>query len=142
MRQAKVGDSVRVHYNGKLEDGTEFDSSEGFEPLKFEIGEGFLLPLFEQAIVGMGAGDSKTIKIPADQAYGQYLKELVVAFDKSQLPPNIEPKVGLELQIDESDGWQSIVRIVDMDDTFVWVDANHPLAGKDLTFNISLLEII
>lgn len=141
MSQAKSGDTVLVHYTGTLEDGSEFDSSVGHEPLRFMIGEGMLLPMFEQAVVGMNTGESKTVKIPAEHAYGPYSKELVAAVERGQIPSHIQPKVGLELQIDEADGWSTMVKVTEVTDEFVWIDANHPLAGKDLVFNIQLVEI-
>ncbi len=142
MRKAKKGDTVIVHYTGTLDDGTCFDTSEGADPLKFEIGEGTLLQLFEDSMLGMSDGEEKTIRIPAEEAYGAYNKDLLIAFQREQIPPNIEPRIGMELQIDEADGWNASVKVVEMNDTMVWVDANHPLAGKDLTFLLKLIQIV
>lgn len=142
MSQAKLGDTVRVHYTGTLEDGTEFDSSVGRDPLQFVIGDGMLIPAFEQAVVGMAPGDSKTIKVEAEQAYGPYVKELVVDFERSQIPPYIKPEVGMELQINQEDGGSTMVKVLDVTDEKVTLDANHPLAGKNLVFNIKLVEVV
>ena len=142
MRKAKKGDTVIVNYTGTLDDGTCFDTSEGTDPLKFEIGEGTLLQLFEDSMLGMSDGEEKTIRIPAEEAYGAYNKDLLIAFQREQIPPNIAPKIGMELQIDEADGWNASVKVVEMNDTMVWVDANHPLAGKDLTFLLKLVRIV
>lgn len=141
MSQAKKGDNVKVHYKGKLEDGTEFDTSAGREPLAFTIGSGMLIPGFENAVEGMAPGESKTITIPAEEAYGPYIKELVADFDKSQFPPDINPEVGAQLQIEQENEGRTLVRVISVADDKVTLDANHPLAGKDLTFDIDLVEI-
>ncbi len=142
MSQAKKGDTVRVHYTGTLEDGTVFDTSINRDPLEFTIGEGRLIPGFEQAVVGMNPGESKTERISADQAYGPHLKELVMEVDKRQLPPGLSPEVGQQLQIRHDDGRTTPVTITEVTDTTITLDANHPLAGKDLIFHIQLLEIV
>lgn len=141
MSQAKKGDNVKVHYRGKLEDGTEFDTSAGSEPLEFTIGEGMLIPGFENAVEGMAPGESKTITIPAEEAYGPYIKELVADFDKSQFPPDINPEVGAQLQIEQENEGRTLVRVINVTGDKVTLDANHPLAGKDLIFHIDLVEI-
>ncbi|NWF75756.1 MAG: peptidylprolyl isomerase [Nitrospirae bacterium] len=141
MGQAKIGDTVKVHYTGKLNDGTIFDTSEGREPLKFTIGEGHIIPGFEQAIIGMSINESKTIKIPSDNAYGPYRKEMVVVVQRNQLPSHIKPEKGLHLRIPGPDGQGFVVIITDMSDSTITLDGNHPLAGKDLTFDIQLIEI-
>jgi len=141
MSQAKKGDRVKVNYTGTLEDGTEFDSSAGREPLEFTIGEGMLIPGFENAVEGMAEGDKKEVKIPADEAYGPHIKDLVADFERSQFPPDIDPQVGVQLQIEQDNGGTTIVRVVGVTDSTVTLDANHPLAGKDLTFNIELVDI-
>lgn len=141
MSQAKKGDNVKVHYSGKLEDGTEFDTSAGSDPLEFTIGEGMLIPGFENAVEGMAPGESKTITIPAEEAYGPYIKELVADFDKSQFPPDINPEVGAQLQIEQENEGRTLVRVINVTGDKVTLDANHPLAGKDLIFHIELVEI-
>lgn len=140
MSEAKKGDKVKVHYTGKLDDGTVFDTSSGREPLEFTIGEGKIIPGFENAVAGMEPGQSKTEKIPADQAYGPHMKELVVEVGKDQIPPDIETEIGTQLQIKQENGQTTMVRVTELNDDTVTLDANHPLAGKDLTFEIELLE--
>lgn len=140
MEQAKSGDTVKVHYTGKLEDGTEFDSSQGKEPLEFTLGEGRIIPGFEQAVMGMNPGDNKTVDIPADQAYGPYREDWVMVVDREQLPSNIEPEVGQQLQVRQGDQ-AFVVQVTDVSDGEVTLDRNHPLAGEDLTFDIELVEV-
>lgn len=142
MTQAKQGDTVKVHYSGVLKDGTEFDSSVGRDPLQFIIGDGMLIPAFEEAVVGMNPGDSKTIDVPAEEAYGPYIDDLVIELDRNQVPPSIEPEVGMQLQITQDDGSATVVKVLKADDSKVYLDANHPLAGKDLTFSVQLVEIL
>jgi FKBP-type peptidyl-prolyl cis-trans isomerase 2 len=141
MAQAKHGDIVRVHYTGKLEDGTVFDSSEDREPLEFTIGEGKIIPGFERAVVGMNPGESKTEKVPADQAFGPYREELVVEVDRQQIPADVELKVGKRLQFRHANGRATQGLVTDVSESKVTLDANHPLARRDLIFNIQLLEI-
>lgn len=141
MTQAKVGDQVAVHYTGKLEDGTVFDSSEGNEPLQFSIGSGQLIPGFEQAVIGMSPGDSKTTTIPADEAYGSYHPEMVLVVDREQMPSEMPVSVGLQLQIQQQGGQTIPVIVTDVTGSQVTLDANHPLAGEDLTFEIQLVGI-
>ena len=141
MTQAKNGDKVKVHYTGKLEDGTVFDSSLNDEPLEFTIGEGDLIPGFELAVVGMIPGDSKTEKIPADQAYGPHIDEMVMEVEREYMPTDFEPEVGQQLQVRQSDGEVIPVIITEVSDSSVTLDANHPLAGMDLIFEIQLVEI-
>lgn len=142
MAQAKSGDTVKVHYTGKLEDGTVFDSSLDRDPIEFTIGKGDLIPGFETAVVGMESGDSKTISIPAEQGYGAHHKELVTEVEKDQFPHDIEAKAGQQLQLQSQDGRQMIVTVTEVSDSSVKLDANHPLAGKDLTFDLQLVEIV
>lgn len=142
MAQAKTGDTVKVHYTGKLEDGTVFDSSSDREPLQFTIGDGMIIPGFEQAVVGMSPGDAKTEHIPTDQAYGPHLEEMVVVIDRQQMPTEIEPEIGQQLQIQQPTGQVIPVVITNVSDSTVTLDANHPLAGEDLTFDIKLVEIV
>jgi len=142
MAQAKYGDTVKVHYTGKLEDGTVFDTSLNRDPLQFTIGEGQVISGFEEAVVGMNPGESKTAKVPADKAFGPYRKEMVVVVDRNQFPKHLEPKVGEQLQIHQADGRTIVATITDVSESSVTLDANHPLAGKDLIFDIQLIEIV
>jgi peptidylprolyl isomerase len=150
MAQAKKGDKVKVHYTGRLEDGTVFDSSECFDeadcacgsgPLEFTIGEGQVIPGFEQAVVGMNSGESKTVIIPVDQAYGERLDEMVAVVDRSEIPAELKLEVGNQLEVTQEDGHVFPVLITDITEAKVTIDANHPLAGKPLTFDIKLVEI-
>jgi len=143
MTQVKEGDTVQVHYTGKLEDGTVFDSSEERAPLEFTVGEGKIIPGFEQMIVGMNPGESKTKTVTADKAYGSYHSELILEVDKSQIPDDVEPKVGQQLQMqNKEDGRIIVATVTDVSDTKITIDGNHPLAGKDLTFDVQLVEIV
>jgi len=142
MARAKYGDTVKVHYTGRLDDGTVFDTSADGEPLQFTIGSGQIIPGFEQAVVGMNPGESKTVKIPAEDAYGQRREDLIIEVEKSQLPEGLKPEVGLQLQSRQPDGRIVVLTIADITESHVTLDANHPLAGKDLTFEIQLVEII
>ena len=141
MTQAKNGDTVKVHYTGKLDNGTVFDSSADREPLEFTIGEGQLIADFEQAVIDMNPGESKTIKIPCDNAYGPHREEMLMVVDRSQFPGDLEPKIDQKLQVRHPDGEESVVTVVDVNEANVTLDANHPLAGKDLTFEIQLTQI-
>jgi len=141
MAQAKQGDTVKVHYTGKLEDGTEFDSSVQREPLEFTIGEGKIIPGFEQAVVGMEPGEEKTVDVEADNAYGQHHDELIMVVDREQLPSEIDPQVGQQLQVRQGDQ-AFVVQVTDVSDSEITLDRNHPLAGEDLTFDIELVEIV
>ncbi|NIS68689.1 MAG: peptidylprolyl isomerase [Proteobacteria bacterium] len=141
MGQAKHGDTVKVHYTGKLEDGTVFDSSENREPLEFTIGEGKIIPGFERAVIGMSPGESKTEKVPADQAFGPYREELVLEVDRKQIPADVELKVGKRLQFRHANGRATQGLITDVSESKVTLDANHPLARSDLIFDIQFLEI-
>jgi peptidylprolyl isomerase len=142
MVQAKVGDTVKVHYTGKLDDGTIFDSSIDHDPLQFTLGEGSVIPGFEQAVIGMVPGDAKTQFIPLDQAYGPYMEEMSVTVDRQQMPTDIAPEVGQQLQIQQPTGQVIPVVITEISEATVTLDANHPLAGEDLTFEIQLVEIV
>jgi peptidylprolyl isomerase len=141
MAQAKNGDTVTVHYTGKLEDGMVFDSSANRDPLQFTLGEGLLIPGFEQAVLGMSPGESKTAEVSADQAYGPHREEMVVEIDLQEFPPHLQPEVGQQLQIPQSDGRVARLAVIAVSEQKVTLDANHPLAGRDLTFDIRLLEI-
>jgi len=142
MTQAKAGDAVKVHYTGKLEDGDIFSTSTQGDPLQFIVGQGETIPGFDQAVEGMQIGDSKRIEVSSEQAYGPYLDDLVIQVDRKELPPELDPKVGDRLQIQQEDGKAIPVNVIDLTDEAVTLDANHPLAGKDLTFEIELMEIL
>ena len=141
MAQANSGDTVKMHYTGTLEDGSVFDSSRGREPIQFTIGQGQVIAGFEQAVVGMNPGDSKTAMIPAAEAYGPRYDEMVMEVERERLPDDLEPEVGMRLRIDRGEGQDMVVNVTGVTDSHVTIDANHPLAGKDLTFELELVEI-
>ena len=138
----KLGDTVKLHYQAKTEDLVIFDSATQMDPLVFTVGDGQILPAFENALIGMQAGDKKTINLLSDDAFGPYAEELITTVDKNQLPPNLEIEKGQQLQIQQPDGQVILVKVVDISDSNITFDANHPLAGKDITFDIQLLEIV
>ena len=142
MAEARDGDKVRVHYTGKLGDGTIFDSSREREPMDFQIGEGNLISGFEDAVVGMAPGESKTVEIANEDAYGAYRDDLVLAIQRDQIPADLDIKVGQQLRMQQPEGETLIVTVVEIGDSEVTLDANHPLAGQDLSFEIELLEIL
>ena len=142
MAQAKTGDTVKVHYTGKLGDGSVFDSSEGCEPLEIKIGGGQLIVGFEEALSGMEVGESKTVTIPVDKAYGPYQQEMEMVVGRSQFPAELEPRVGQQLQVGQPEGQTFVVTVTAISGEEVTLDANHPLAGKDLIFDLQLVEIV
>jgi len=137
----KTGNKVKVHYKGKLNDGTVFDSSEGREPLEFTVGKGEMISGFDKAVDGMAVGETKTVTIPSDEAYGPRREEMILDVPKSQLPEGMSPNVGDMLQVQQPNGRPVPVTVVEVTDTAIKLDANHPLAGKDLTFEIKLEEV-
>lgn len=141
MTQAKKGDIVKVHYTGKFEDGTVFHSTTEKDPLKFTIGGNQVLPGFEQAVVGMNPGESKTAKLKADEGFGPRRNDMIVQVERERFPKHTEPKVGQQYQVPQADGQNSLVTIIDVSEKHVTLDGNHPLAGKDLVFDIQLVEI-
>ncbi len=141
MPKVKEGDTVKVHYTGKLNDGTRFDTSSGRDPLSFTVGQGQVIPGFEQGVVGMEVGESKTITIPTDQAYGPKRDELVAEVDKARLADDVKPEVGTRLQMKRTDGQMLEVVITDVEEDKITIDANHPLAGQDLTFDIEVVGV-
>lgn len=141
MSEAKKGDKVKVHYTGKLNDGSVFDSSVNREPLEFELGAGMMIAGFDQAVHGMKVGDKKVADIPSDQAYGQRSEEMIVSVPKQQLPPDLKPEVGQQLSMQQPNGQAIPVVVTSVDEESIQLDANHPLAGKDLIFEIELVEI-
>lgn len=140
MAQAKSGDLVAVHYTGKFTDGSVFDSSQGGEPLRFTLGAQEVIPGFDEAVLGMSPGESKTQNIPVDQAYGPRNDEMVISVDRSEFPADLEIEVGRQLKLTE-EGQTMMVTIADVQPNSVTLDANHPLAGRDLVFEIELVEI-
>lgn len=141
MAQAKEGDTVKVHYTGTLSDGTVFDSSKDRDPLVFTIGSQQVIPGFEENVKGMGVGDSKTFTLNPGEAYGDRNDQMMVDIDRAQMPEDIDPEIGMMLQVQGQDGSVSHVTITEVTDDKVTLDANHPLAGQDLTFEIELREI-
>lgn len=141
MAEASDADTVRVHYTGKTEDGTVFDSSRDREPLEFTIGEGQIIPGFEEAVKGMEPGESKTVEVPPDQAYGMRSDEAVLQVQRDQVPEEIEPEVGQQLQLQGREGNTFPAVVTEVDEESVTLDANHPLAGETLTFDIELVEV-
>ncbi|WP_141056569.1 FKBP-type peptidyl-prolyl cis-trans isomerase [Tepidiphilus succinatimandens] len=138
---AKAGDTVQVHYTGKLDDGSVFDSSAGRDPLEFTVGSGQVIPGFEQAVEGMAVGQTKTVTIPAAEAYGDRVAEAVLQVPREQLPPDLEPEVGQQLVMQSRDGRQIPIVVVEVTEDSITIDANHPLAGRDLTFEIELVSV-
>jgi peptidylprolyl isomerase len=141
MATAKPGNTVHVHYTGRLDDGSVFDASEGRDPLAFTLGAGQVIEGFEQAVAGMGVGDSKTVRIPVDEAYGQRRADLVLEVPREQLPDDLEVDVGSRLEMQRPDGQGMPVTVVAKDDAGITLDANHPLAGQALTFELQLVAI-
>lgn len=142
MAQAKHGDTVKVHYTGKLNDGSVFDTSHNREPLQFTIGNGQLIPGFEHTVLGMNIGESRTVNIQAEDAYGLHHKEMVGVVGRNQFPPDLEVKIGQQFETNDQDGRTIIVTVTGISESEVTLDANHPLAGKDLTFDINLVAIV
>jgi peptidylprolyl isomerase len=141
MSQAAKGDKVKVHYTGTLDDGTVFDSSREREPLEFVIGSGTLIPGFENGVLGMEVGETKTIDIPAADAYGERKDGLLASLERSEVPDNIEPKVGMFVEMELKDGNNARARIAKVDEQAIVLDFNHPLAGQDLSFEVELLAV-
>lgn len=141
-KQAEPGQTVKVHYTGKLTDGQVFDSSrERGEPLEFTLGQGQIIPGFEKAVVGMRVGETKVSTFPPEEAYGPANPELKIQFPREQFPNDITPEVGLQLYMTQANGQPAPVTIAEVDEKSIVLDANHPLAGKDLTFEIELVEV-
>jgi len=141
MTQVKTGDTVRIHYTGTLNDGTTFDSSAGRDPLQFEVGSGQIIPGLDKEIPGMAVGDKKTVNIPASEAYGEVNPQMQQAIPRAQIPAEIPVEVGARLQMQTPEGQVIPVTVAAVDEQTVTLDANHPLAGKDLTFDIELVSI-
>ncbi len=142
MSKAKNGDTVKVHYTGKFDDGTVFDSSEGREPLEFTLGSGQVIPGFEEAIKDMEPGDKNSARITSEKAYGPIREDLIIEITRGQLNPDIKPEVGMQLQMQQPNGQTIIATIKEISENSIKIDANHPLAGKDLNFQVELVEIV
>lgn len=142
MTTAKIGDTVRVHYTGKLTDGSEFDSSAGRDPLEFQLGAGRIIPGLERQIVGMAVGDTSTVNVPAAEAYGDHDVGAIQRVPRSAIPPHIQLEIGGRVMAETEDGNQLMLTVIELEPDMVTLDANHPLAGKDLVFEIELVEIV
>lgn len=141
MTQAQNGNKVQVHYKGSLEDGTVFDESNPEKPLEFQVGSGQVIAGFDKAVEGMATGESKKVTIPAGEAYGDRREELVLNVGRDRIPPDIDVAIGQRLQMERNDGQKVPVMVTEVTDENVTLDANHPLAGKDLTFEITLVQV-
>ncbi|MDF7801210.1 peptidylprolyl isomerase [Pontiellaceae bacterium B1224] len=135
------GQKVKIHYTGTLDDGNQFDSSAGRDPLEFEMGAGMVIPGFEKGVADMAVGEKKTINIPAAEAYGEKRDELVMSFERSQLPPDLEPEIGMMLQMQSPEGQPVPVTITGVEDAAITIDANHQLAGQNLNFELELVAV-
>lgn len=141
MAQVKSGDKVKVHYHGKLTTGETFDSSAGREPLEFEVGSGSVIKGFDEGVTGMSVGEKKTINIPFAEAYGPVNPEMIIDMPKERFPADMELEVGMPLMMSDGQGHQFQVTVTEIREASVVLDANHPLAGKDLIFDLELMEI-
>ena len=141
MAQVKSGDKIKVHYHGKLNSGETFDSSAGREPLEFEVGSGQVIPGFDAGVTGMTVGEKKTIHIPFAEAYGPKNPEMIIEMPKDRFPPEMTLEAGMPLMMSDQTGQQFQVSVVEIKEDSVTLDANHPLAGQDLTFDLELVEI-
>jgi FKBP-type peptidyl-prolyl cis-trans isomerase 2 len=141
MKQVQSGDKVKVHYNGRLTDGTTFDSSSGREPLEFQVGSGQVIKGFDDGVTGMAVGDKRTVQIPVNDAYGPKDETMVVEFPKANFPPDMKPEVGMQLNMTNGSGQVIPVVIMEVADDTVILDANHPLAGQELIFDIEVVGI-
>jgi FKBP-type peptidyl-prolyl cis-trans isomerase 2 len=142
MQQVKSGDKVKVHYHGKLTNGETFDSSEGRSPLEFEVGGGMVIKGFDDGVTGMSIGEKKTVNIPFNEAYGPRNPEMVIEFPKDRFPTDMEIEAGMPLMMSGGNGEQFQVVVTEIKEASVMLDANHPLAGQDLVFDIELVEIV
>lgn len=142
MAQVKSGDKIKVHYHGKLTNGETFDSSAGREPLEFEVGSGMVIPGFDDGVTGMTVGEKKTVNIPFAEAYGPKNPEMVIEMPKDRFPADMQVEVGMPLMMSDQQGQQFQVTIVEIKEEVVMLDANHPLAGQDLIFDLELVEIV
>ena len=141
MTQAKNGDTVKIHYTGKLSDGTVFDTSNNKDPLQFTVGKGQVIEGFDEAVTGMVVGETKTAEILCDKAYGPRNDNMIIVVDKKQVPPELKPEVGQRLEVGSASGEMLAVTVIEVGEENITLDANPPLAGEDLTFDLELLEI-
>lgn len=141
MSTAKAGDTVHVHYTGRLDDGSVFDASEGRDPLAFTLGQGQVIGGFDDAVAGMAVGDAKTVQIPPDGGYGERREELRIEVPREQLPDGMDVEVGMQLQLRREDGNAMPVTVAETGEGSITLDANHPLAGRTLTFELQLVAI-
>jgi len=141
MQEVKAGDKVKVHYHGKLNNGNTFDSSEGREPLEFEVGKGQVIKGFDDAMIGMKPGDKKTVNIPVDQAYGERNDGMIMEYPIAEFPEDMKPEAGMQLYMSDNQGNNFPVVITEVKEDSVLLDANHPLAGQNLIFDIELVSI-
>ena len=142
MQQVKSGDKVKVHYHGRLVNGETFDSSEGRSPLEFEVGSGMVIKGFDDGVTGMAVGDKKTINIPVDEAYGPKNEEMLIEMPKDRFPKEMEIEIGMPLSMSNGSGQNFQVVVIEIKEDAVVLDANHPLAGQDLIFDLELVEIV
>ncbi|MDT8309070.1 MAG: peptidylprolyl isomerase [Bacteroidales bacterium] len=141
MTKIKTNDTVAIHYTGKLENGDVFDSSANAEPLEFKVGEGKVIPGFEKEVIGMEVNETKSFTIPTEEAYGDRRDDLIQKVEKSMLPEDLKPELGMTLMSESPEGHQMMLKVTEIDDETITVDANHPLAGKDLSFDITVIDI-
>lgn len=141
MQQVKKGDVVKVHYTGKLTNGEQFDSSTGREPLEFIVGAGQMIKGFDKAMPGMSVGQKKTVNIPPDEGYGEKIEEAIIEFPRENVPADMPLEIGMSLELRSESGQPIPVTIEDIREDVIVLDANHSLAGKELVFDIELVEI-
>jgi peptidylprolyl isomerase len=142
MKQVKKGDKVKVHYHGRLTSGETFDSSEGRQPLEFEVGSGSVIKGFDEGVTGMAVGEKKTVNIPVDEAYGPKNPEMIIEMPKDRFPEDMELEPGLPLMMSNGNGQDFQVVVAEIKEDAVLLDANHPLAGQELVFDLELVEIV
>lgn len=142
MTEAQAGNTVKVHYTGRFEDGTVFDSSEGRDPLEFTLGEGQVIDGFNDAVEGMSPGESKTTTIAPERGYGPRTDEMLIDVERDQFPDEIDPEIGMQLQVQGQGGQLIPVVVAEVGEESVTLDANHPLAGRELIFDIELVDIV
>lgn len=142
MKKVQEGDEIKVHYTGKLEDGTVFDTSKEREPLQFKVGSGQMIKGFDEAVRGMEVGEAKTAKLSSEEAYGERNDQMIVTLTKDKFPEDIKPEVGQQLSMQSQEGQPIPVVVTDIENDEVTLDANHPLAGKDLVFEIEVVDVV
>lgn len=141
MQAVKSGDKIRVHYHGRLNNGETFDSSNGREPLEFTVGSGQVIKGFDDGVLGMQVGEKKTVNIPVQDAYGEKSDDMIIEFERDQFPPDMKPETGMQLMMNNGQGQSFPVIVREVREETVLLDANHPLAGEDLTFDLELVDI-